>query len=131
MQAIKSQESYFKVEHFGIYSPNKTVTLSFPNLKKEQIEAKIIGFIKEKKYVYKPFLSSNNRIVFRDFSLVCKKEKCKADIVANDYDLSINRYKEIVYEEVVYEKPQTLIADIKAIDQKRLEAMKELEKMLS
>ena len=55
----------------------------------------------------------------------------KADIVANDYDLSINRYKEIVYEEVVYEKPQTLIADIKAIDQKRLEAMKELEKMLS
>lgn len=55
----------------------------------------------------------------------------KADIVANDYDLSINRYKEIVYEEVIYEKPQTLIADIKAIDQKRLEAMKELEKMLS
>ena len=55
----------------------------------------------------------------------------KADIVANDYDLSINRYKEIVYEEVIYEKPQTLIADIKAIDQKRLEAMEELEKMLS
>ena len=84
LQAIKSQESYFKVEHFGIYSPNKTVTLSFPNLKKEQIEAKNIGFIKEKKYVYKPFLSSNNRIVFRDFSLVCKKEKCKADIVAKN-----------------------------------------------
>ncbi len=54
----------------------------------------------------------------------------KADIVANDYDLSINRYKEVVYEEVQYEKPQTLIADIKSIDQKRLEAMIALEKML-
>tara|TARA_R110002124_G_scaffold266028_2_gene432972 strand:- start:3402 stop:3896 length:495 start_codon:yes stop_codon:yes gene_type:complete len=54
----------------------------------------------------------------------------KADIVANDYDLSINRYKEIVYDEVIYEKPQTLIADIKAIDKKRLNTMNELEKML-
>ena len=54
----------------------------------------------------------------------------KADIVANDYDLSINRYKEIVYDEVVYEKPKTLIADIKALDKKRLDAMNELERML-
>ena len=50
--------------------------------------------------------------------------------IANDYDLSINRYKEIIYDEVVYEKPQVLIADIKAIDKKRLEAMLDLEKML-
>jgi type I restriction enzyme M protein len=54
----------------------------------------------------------------------------KADIVTNDYDLSINRYKEIIYDEVVYEKPQVLIADIKAIDKKRLDAMLDLEKML-
>lgn len=54
----------------------------------------------------------------------------KADIVANDYDLSINRYKEIIYDEVVYEKPQELIAEIKAIDKKRLDAMLDLEKML-
>lgn len=54
----------------------------------------------------------------------------KADIVANDYDLSINRYKEIIYDEVIYEKPQTLITDIKAIDKKRMEAMLDLEKML-
>lgn len=54
----------------------------------------------------------------------------KADIVANDYDLSINRYKEIVYDEVVYEKPQTIIADIKEIDAKRRDALVDLEKML-
>ena len=55
----------------------------------------------------------------------------KADIVANDYDLSINRYKEIVYDEVVYEKPAVLIADIKALDSKRQKAIADLEKMLA
>jgi len=54
----------------------------------------------------------------------------KAAIVANDYDLSINRYKETVYSEVAYEKPDTLIADIKALDLKRQQAIEELEKML-
>lgn len=54
----------------------------------------------------------------------------KADLVANDYDLSINRYKETIYEEVHYEKPSSLIADIKSIDAKRQAAIIELEKML-
>lgn len=43
----------------------------------------------------------------------------KADIARNNYDLSINRYKEVVYEKIDYEKPDvilnridTLIADI-------------------
>ena len=85
LQAIKAQESYFKVEHFGVYIPNKSITLSFPNLKKEQIEAKILKFIDEKKYVYKPFFSGDGRIVFRDFSVICQKEKCKADLVAKNF----------------------------------------------
>lgn len=45
----------------------------------------------------------------------------KADIERNNYDLSINRYKEVVYEKIDYEKPDeilnridTLIADIAA-----------------
>ena len=59
LQSIKAQESYFKVEHFGVYIPNKSITLSFPNLMREQIEAKILKFIDKKKYVYKPFLSGN------------------------------------------------------------------------
>lgn len=54
----------------------------------------------------------------------------KADIVANDYDLSINRYKEIVYEEVVYDKPETLIADIKKLDSDRAKALEMLEQLL-
>ena len=47
----------------------------------------------------------------------------RADIVANDYDLSINRYKETIYEEVHYEKPTSLIAEIKSIDAKRQAAI--------
>lgn len=54
----------------------------------------------------------------------------KADIVANGYDLSINRYKEVVYEAVAYEKPATLIKEIKALDTQRQAALEELEKML-
>jgi type I restriction enzyme M protein len=54
----------------------------------------------------------------------------KADIAANDYDLSINRYKEVVYEEVQYEKPSTLIQDIKALQADNAKKLLDLEKML-
>ena len=54
----------------------------------------------------------------------------KGDIVANDYDLSINRYKEVVYEEVQYEKPSTLIQDIKALQLDNAKKLLDLEKML-
>lgn len=36
----------------------------------------------------------------------------KADIVANEYDLSINRYKGVVYEKVVYDKPTVILERI-------------------
>ena len=54
----------------------------------------------------------------------------KADIAANDYDLSINRYKEIVYEEIEYDAPETILANIKALDKERTNAMLNLEKMM-
>lgn len=52
------------------------------------------------------------------------------EIKANDWDLSINRYKEIVYEEIEYAPPAELIADIKQLDKERTEALKELENLL-
>ena len=39
----------------------------------------------------------------------------KADIEKNNYDLSINRYKEIVYEKVEYEKPDVILNRIDAL----------------
>lgn len=53
-----------------------------------------------------------------------------SEIRANDYDLSINKYKEVVYEAVEYEKPDVLIAQIKQLDQERHEVLNLLEKML-
>lgn len=55
----------------------------------------------------------------------------KSEIKENGYDLSINRYKEIVYEEVEYEKPTDLIATIKELDTERQKALSNLEKMLN
>lgn len=54
----------------------------------------------------------------------------KEEIVENDYDLSINKYKEIVYEEVVYEKPEVIIAKIKELEKEIALNLEELEKMM-
>ena len=40
----------------------------------------------------------------------------KADIADNDYDLSINRYKEVVYEEVVHESPQEILRQLTELE---------------
>lgn len=53
-----------------------------------------------------------------------------ADIQENDWDLSINRYKEIVYEEVKYDAPEVIIGAIKALDEERKIALLNLEKMM-
>ena len=53
-----------------------------------------------------------------------------SEIKANDWDLSINRYKEIVYEEIKYDPPKTIIADIEKLDQDRNQALKALKALL-
>ena len=52
------------------------------------------------------------------------------EIKENDWDLSINRYKEIVYEEVAYAAPGEIIAEIEALDKERAEALEVLKGML-
>ncbi len=54
----------------------------------------------------------------------------KEDIVANNYDLSINRYKEIIYEKIEYKKPEVLLQEIRELDKKRQDAMEELEQSI-
>jgi type I restriction enzyme M protein len=39
----------------------------------------------------------------------------KVEIVENQYDLSINRYKEVAYEEVNYEPPQVILGRLKGL----------------
>jgi hypothetical protein len=46
------------------------------------------------------------------------------------YDLSLNRYKELVHEEVEHRPPLEILAELRAIEQEILQGIEELEGML-
>ena len=48
----------------------------------------------------------------------------------NDYDLSINRYKEIEYDEIEYEAPKVIIQRIKRQEQQIVEGLNDIERMV-
>ncbi len=52
------------------------------------------------------------------------------EIVAQNYDLSMSKYKEDVFEEVVYEKPTVILAKLKTLEDEISKEMNELEEML-
>jgi type I restriction enzyme M protein len=54
----------------------------------------------------------------------------KADIAAQGYDLSINRYKEVVHEEVEHRPPKEILAELAKLEEEIQQGMKELEGML-
>ena len=54
----------------------------------------------------------------------------KADLVAQGYDLSLNRYKEIVHAEMTHRLPREIPADLAKMEAEIQQQMKELEAML-
>ena len=54
----------------------------------------------------------------------------KADIAAQGYDLSINRYKEVVHEAVEHLPPMEILAKLAKLEEEIQAGMKELERML-
>jgi len=54
----------------------------------------------------------------------------KADIAAQGYDLSLNRYKEMVHEEVQHRPPREILAELFKLEEEIQRGMKELEGML-
>jgi len=54
----------------------------------------------------------------------------KSEIVANAYDLSINRYKEIVHEEVEHRDPRAILKDLAALEDEICQGLADLEAML-
>ncbi len=54
----------------------------------------------------------------------------KADIAAQGYDLSLNRYKEVVHEEVEHRPPKEILAELAKLEEEIQRGMKELEGML-
>lgn len=53
------------------------------------------------------------------------------DIVDNDYDLSINKYKEVIYEKVEYESTDVIIGKIEALETEIQKEFSELKKLLN
>ncbi len=54
----------------------------------------------------------------------------KSDIAAQGYDLSLNRYKEVVHEEVEHRAPTEILADIAKLEIEIQQGLKDLEGML-
>ncbi|MDC7219449.1 MAG: class I SAM-dependent DNA methyltransferase [Spirochaetales bacterium] len=54
----------------------------------------------------------------------------KSEIVENDYDLSINRYKEIEYDEVEYDEPGGILGRIEEFEDNISEGLKELKELI-
>jgi type I restriction enzyme M protein len=63
-----------------------------------------------------------------------RKEKffsvSKDEIVAENYDLSMSKYREDVFEEVVYEKPSEILSKLKTIESEISKGLAELEEMM-
>lgn len=54
----------------------------------------------------------------------------KEEIVENDYDLSINKYKEIEYEQVEYEDPRDILARIAEMETDIQQGISELQELI-
>jgi type I restriction enzyme M protein len=54
----------------------------------------------------------------------------KADIAAQGYDLSLNRYKELVHDAVTHRPPKEILAELVKLEEEIQQGMKELEGML-
>ena len=54
----------------------------------------------------------------------------KADIAAQGYDLSLNRYKEVVHKEIAHRPPSEILSSLSKLEAEIQQGMKELEGML-
>ena len=54
----------------------------------------------------------------------------KDDIAARGYDLSLNRYKEVMHEEIEHRPPKEILAELSKLEEVIQRGMKELERML-
>ena len=54
----------------------------------------------------------------------------KDEIAAQGYDLSINRYKEVEYEEIAYEPPREILKKLRSLETEIQHDLDELEKLL-
>jgi type I restriction enzyme M protein len=54
----------------------------------------------------------------------------KAEIAENGYDLSLNRYKQVIHKEVAHVPPKQMLADLAQLEGEIQQGLRELEAML-
>ena len=88
-----------------------------------------------------PILANNiDDIVTRYHNLAAESTRSRTDqsfmvpvaeIRENKYDLSINRYKKVIYEQKTYDSPDAIIAQIESLDEERAELLNQLKSLLA
>ena len=67
-------------------------------------------------------------------SVIDRKQKHfsvpKEEIIENNYDLNLSTYKEEVYEEVVYEKPEVIFEKLEQLEKEIHHGINELKKLI-
>ncbi len=83
---------------------------------------------------YRALIDKNSRAATIEKQFGDKKQKAfvvDAELIKEQkYDLSINRYKEVVYEEQSYAPPKEILKQLKKLEQEILEDLNDLEAML-
>ena len=82
--SVMGQESYFDCDALGVRPVFGGIHIRIPVMSKEAIGQRLMSFIRENHFEYKPFYSTDRVIVFRDFSFIGKKDVCGADIIAKN-----------------------------------------------
>ena len=78
-------------------------------------------------------VGSRKAEVTSDFALRTSQCFCvpKADLAAQGYDLSLNRYKEVVHAEVAHRPPGEILVRLAELEKEIVHGMRELETMLA
>lgn len=84
MQYGFTQVSYFTCDPNGLYLSHGSVSILLPGQAKTVVKQKIMSFIQERNYVYKPFYSTESLVAFRDFVKCVDKSECGADLIAKN-----------------------------------------------
>lgn len=102
--------------------------------KRTKIEANDLPDVTAKWQQYRALVEANAEAGAIEAAFGDKKEKAfvvdAKDISENKFDLSINRYKEVVYEEEVYDPSKDILARLKTLETEILADLSELEEML-
>lgn len=128
----------------GVYFPRDKQHLRWSQLKQEADGEKVLRIIRDEVFPHFRKLGqledasatkgSKNTFdqYMKDATLMINKPSLLISAInmIDAFDLSINRYKEIVHEEVEYDSPKIIIGRLKKLEKESAKDLKQLEAML-